>query len=116
MNRNKERLYMYELEDSFKKLLEDNKKEILESKYIDDTLHEYTDGHVPIYNYDLLRLACDDLYLGYKTEDNEQENFESAYDIIKWNIYEKLNSIAYEWWKSTWKHLDTTSKKIATSN
>ena len=95
MNRNKERLYMYELEDSFKKLLEDNK--------IDDILHEYTDGHVPIYNYDLLRLACDDLYLGYKTEDNEQENFESAYDIIKWNIYEKLNSIAYEWIKKNVK-------------
>jgi len=43
------------------------------------------------------------LYLGYKTEDNEQENFESAYDIIKWNIYEKLNSIAYEWIKKAVK-------------
>ena len=29
MNRNKERLYMWELEKSFKELLEDNKKEIL---------------------------------------------------------------------------------------
>jgi len=97
MNRNKERLYMWELEKSFKELLEDNKKEILESKYIDDTLHDFADGHVPVYNYDLLRLACDDLWLGYKTEEQEEMKAESSYDIIKWNIYEKLSEIAYKW-------------------
>ena len=88
---------MHQLEIDLIDELNNNKKEILERKYPSDVIHEYVDGWIPVYNYDLLRLACDDLWLGYKTEEQEEMKAENSYDIIKWNIYEKLSEIAYKW-------------------
>ena len=56
---------MYQLEKNLIDELNDNKKEILENE---DLLHEYVDSHIPVYNYDRLLLACDDLWLGYPSE------------------------------------------------
>ena len=53
---------------------------------------------VPVYNYDLLLLACDDLWLGYPNDYiSEVEHKYDAYEIIKWNVYEKLFNFANEW-------------------
>ncbi len=56
---------MYQLEKDLIDELNDNKKEILENENL---LHEYVDSHIPVYNFDRLQLACDDLYLGYPSE------------------------------------------------
>ena len=56
------RINMYQLEKNLIDELNDNKEEILKNE---DLLHEYVDSHVPVYNYDRLLLACDDLWLGY---------------------------------------------------
>ena len=85
---------MYELKKDLIEELNDNKQEILEN---DELIYEFVDSNVPIMNYDLLKLACDDLWLGYKTEEQEEMKAENSYDIIKWNIYEKLSEIAYKW-------------------
>ena len=80
------KINMYQLEKDLIDQLNYNKEEILENK---DLLHEYVDGHVPVYNYERLLLACDDLWLGYPSESGISEGCNNAYDIIAHNIYEK---------------------------
>ena len=88
------RISMYQLEKNLVDELNDNKDEILEN---DDLLHEYVDSNIPVYNFDLLQLACDDLWLGYPNESGLSEGSDNAYDIIKSNVYEKLNEAAHDW-------------------
>jgi len=88
------KISMYQLEKNLVDELNDNKKEILENENL---LHEYVDSHVPVYNYDRLLLACDDLWLGYPSESGASEGCDNAYDIIAHNIYEKLMEVAQEW-------------------
>jgi hypothetical protein len=85
---------MHELEKNLIQELNDNKEEILENE---DLLYEYVDSHVPVYNYDRLQLACDDLWLGYPSESGISEGCDNAYDIIAHNIYEKLMEKAQSW-------------------
>ena len=91
------RLTMYQLEQDLLAELNDNKKEILEHKYPEDILHEYVDSNVPVYNYDRLQLACDDLWLGYPSDSGLSDGCDNAYDIIASNIYEKLSEAAHDW-------------------
>jgi len=91
------RLTMYQLKQDLLAELNDNKKEILKAQHPEDILHEYVDSNIPVYNYDRLQLACDDLWLGYPSENGLSEGFDNAYDIIASNIYEKLNETAHNW-------------------
>ena len=88
------KINMYQLEKNLIDELNDNKKEILENE---ELLHEYVDSHVPVYNYNRLLLACDDLWLGYPSDSGISEGYDNAYDIIAHNIYEKLMEKAQEW-------------------
>ena len=88
------KISMYQLEKDLIDELNDNKEQILENE---DLLHEYVDSHVPVYNYDRLLLACDNLELGYPSESGISEGCDNAYDIIAHNVYEKLMEVAQEW-------------------
>jgi len=89
------KITMYQLEQNLIGELNDNKQQILDNE---DLLHEFVESNVPVYNYDLLVLACDDLYLGYPNEYIVPgENSYNAYEIIKWNVYEKLLEVANDW-------------------
>tara|TARA_Y100001938_G_scaffold120059_1_gene166557 strand:- start:181 stop:495 length:315 start_codon:yes stop_codon:yes gene_type:complete len=95
MKANKEkRINMYQLEKNLIDELNDNKEEILKNE---DLLHEYVYSHIPVYNYDRLLLACDDLWLGYPSESGISEGCDNAYDIIAHNVYEKLMEVAHSW-------------------
>ena len=86
---------MYQLEQNLLRDLNDNKNQILKNE---DLLSEYVESVVPVYNYDLLLLACDDLWLGYPNDYiSEAEHKYDAYEIIKWNVYEKLLNVANDW-------------------
>jgi len=86
---------IYQLEQNLIRDLNDNKDQILKNE---DLLSEYVESMVPVYNYDLLLLACDDLWLGYPNDYiSEVEHKYDAYEIIKWNVYEKLFNFANDW-------------------
>ena len=94
---------MYDLKKDLIKELNDNKQEILEN---DELIYEFVDSNVPIMNYDLLKLACDDLYLGFPDEEGIidvdiekvcSESADNAYDIIKANVYCELMTEAHTW-------------------
>ena len=91
------RLTMYQLEKDFLEELEYDKSEILEAKYPEDIIHENADSWVPVYNFNRLQLACDDLWLGYPSENGFPKEFDNAYEIIGYNIYEHLLNIGHEW-------------------
>ena len=89
------KINMYQLEQILLHDLNDNKDQILNNE---DLLTEYVESAVPVYNFDLLQLACDDLYLGYPNDYiGEAEYKYDAYEIIKWNVYEKLFNFANDW-------------------
>ena len=90
----KNKITMYQLEKDLIDELNDNKKEILDNE---DLLHEYVDSNVPVYNYNRLQLACDDLWLGYPSGSGISKGCNNAYDIIGNNIYEKLMEKAQSW-------------------
>ena len=90
----KNKITMHQLEKDLIDELNDNKKEILDNENL---LHEYVDSNVPVYNYNRLQLACDDLWLGYPSESGISEGCNNAYDIIAHNIYEKLMEKAQSW-------------------
>ena len=91
------RLTMHQLEKDFLEDLEECKTEILEATYPEDSVHERADSWVPVYNYNRLQLACDDLWLGYPSESGLTQDCDNAYDIIAMNIYEHLLNIGHEW-------------------
>jgi hypothetical protein len=89
------KITMYQLEQNLIGELNDNKQQILNNE---DLLFQFVDSYIPIYNYDLLMLAADDLYLGYSDDYiMPDENNHNIYDIIKWNVYNKLLEVANEW-------------------
>jgi len=94
MDTNKQDIYT--LEQNLIEELNDNKEEILESIYPDDLIQSYADSWVPIYNYDLLKVAQSDLTLGY-THDSDFNEAESIYDILTWSIYERLIDVGHRW-------------------
>ena len=48
-------------------------------------------------NYDLLKLACDNLWFGYPDDAGISESADNAYDIIKANVYCELMTEAHTW-------------------
>ena len=92
------KITMYQLEQNLIGELNNNKNQILKVEYVEDLLNEYAESNVPVYNFDLLMLAADNLHLGYPNEYIVLgESSYNAYEIIKWNVYEKLLEVAYDW-------------------
>ena len=91
------KLTMYQLEKDFLEELEECKSEILEATYPEDLLSEMAESNIPVYNYELLQLVSDDLWLGYPSESGLTEGYEDAYQIIGMNIYERLLDISLQW-------------------
>jgi len=93
-----ERLYdifKYAKED-FKNWMDDNP----DNDEPHDCIHEIADSSVPVYNYDLLRLAADNLNLGV-----DEPELGPAFDgsptpinIIAANVFEAIESELWEYW------------------
>jgi hypothetical protein len=93
MDNNKQDIYT--LEQNLIEELNDNKEEILESKYPEDLINEYADSWVPIYNYDLLKVAQSDLTLGYVHDSDIGEG--DVYFLLSCSIRERLTNIGWNW-------------------
>lgn len=93
MDNNKQDIYT--LEQNLIEELNDNKEEILESKYPEDLIYEYADSWVPIYNYDLLKVAQSDLTLGYVHDSDFGEG--DIYFLLSCSIRERLTNIGWNW-------------------
>lgn len=88
---------MYQLEKNLIDELNDNKKEILDSKYPEDLMMEYVDGWIPIYNSDLIEALSEDHTLAYVDDTGILGENPDVHQIIRCSIYEKLSSIAHKW-------------------
>ena len=87
---------IYTLEQNLIEELNDNKEEILESTYPEDLVNEYAESWIPVYNYDLLKVAQSDLTLGY-IHDSDQGEADDIYQMLTWSIYERLISVGHRW-------------------
>jgi len=88
----------YTLKDAENEVRENvkNIKELYNIKNDDDchdAIVQICDSAVPIYNYDLLTFAIDNLWFG--TEETELGS-KNAFDMLKEAIYRHLLEIAYE--------------------
>jgi hypothetical protein len=91
-------LTMYDLKKSLLQTLEDNKAEILNSKYPEDLISEYVDGEIPVYTGRLLEIALSDLWLA--VDEPEMYGFDgkpTAINAIVGNIYSELHEEASNW-------------------
>ena len=89
---------LYDLEKSLIEDLQGNIEDIRDNKYPDDVIREYVDSAVPVMNYDLLKMASDELWLG--VEEPEIMAFDgtnTAVNAIAGNIYAHLMEIATKW-------------------
>ncbi len=88
----------YELTKGLIEDLNDNRDEILSSEYPEDLLDEFTDSHIPIYNYELISIVKDDFNFGYVDDKGllPRDNV-SIFDIIRTSVYEYLTEKSYEW-------------------
>ena len=78
----------------------EEKRDYLEEDQPHDDFHEIADSSTPVYNYDLLMYAANDLYLA-----TEEPELGPAFDgsptpcnIIAANIYEAIEAGLWEWW------------------
>jgi len=96
--------------EDFKDTLEQDKEEILSSDHPDDTLHEYADGAVPVYNWDLAQLLANNQELAFPDEPgiiatgplsvDDFRDFsieQNIWKIIMLSIYERLIEAGHEW-------------------
>lgn len=60
-----------------------------------DNVWEIADGLVPVYNFDLLQLAAQDLTLGYLPEDYSDLKTDNVYDIIRRSVHYELDHALY---------------------
>ena len=88
---------MHQLEIDLIDELNNNKKEILERKYPSDVIHEYVDGWIPVYNYDLIEALSSDHTLANVDDTGLLPKNPSVHDIIRTAIYERLINVAYTW-------------------
>lgn len=92
--------------------LEMHKKEILKSHNPSNIISDIISKHVPNENFRLSGLLIDDLSLGYpRTDVFVHERGVTAFQIIKWAVYERLNCAADQWhekndakWRESTKH------------
>ena len=95
----KEHTLSWLIED-FKDTLEHDKKEILSSDYPDDTIHEYADSAVPVYNWDLAQLLANNPELAFPDEPGGIYTGVDDFNIfqsIMLNIYHRLREAGHEW-------------------
>ena len=69
----------------------------LSGKITVDIVWEIADGLVPVYNYDLLMLATEDLNLGYLPEDYCDLKTDNVYDIIMKAVHYDLDQALYSY-------------------
>jgi len=75
--------------------LEDNKKEILESK--GDYLHEFVDNSISVYTYDQIMIYANNSELWHMSSGLGGETVqEQIVDVI----YEHLSGVAHQWYYS----------------
>ena len=86
---------IYTLEQNLIEELNDNKEEILNSSYPEDLIHEYADGWVPIYNYDVLETVQSDMYLIGEAEELESDS--GIIGKLQYAIYSRLLEAGYKW-------------------
>ena len=86
---------IYTLEQNLIEELNDNKEDILESKYPEDLIYEYAYSWVPIYNYDLLEVVQSDFTLGYEASDDITSG--DIFNKISLAIYYRLTDVGNQW-------------------
>ena len=92
------------LHNTLKNARESLKEQVIEyfddSMEISDTIFEITDSHVPVYTYDLLKCALDNL--GLATEEPELgpafDGSPTPVNIIAANIFETIEADLWEYW------------------
>ena len=80
--------------------LEDNKEEIMDLEEDDrsDRIGEFADGCVPVFNYDLLEVAQDELWLAVdEPEILAFDGKSTAVAAIAGNIYQELVEAGQNW-------------------
>lgn len=86
---------IYNLANDLVDEIKENWQEISESKYPEDLIIQYIDGAIPIYNYELLQYAMNDLWLCCEDGIDLIPDNPSAFGIIRANIYRELSSKVY---------------------
>lgn len=93
-----ERYSMWDLEQSLRAEIRERADELKDETYPEDIVTEMADGWVPIYTYDLMRYAANDLDLAV-----DEPELGPAFDgsptpvnIIAANIYERLQGVAFD--------------------
>ncbi len=88
-------LYLSDLVKSMLEELDSRQDEILQAEYPEDLITELVDSYLPVYFYDALLYACNDLWLA--TELPESYSIDSAYGMIIGNMAQHLQEKANEW-------------------
>ena len=92
---------LWDLEQMVRSEIREEAKELLEEPYPEDRLNEIVDSSVPIYNYDLLQMAANNMDLAL-VEPELGPAFDGTptpVNIIAANIYEALQEVAYNEWQ-----------------
>lgn len=87
--------HIYTLEQNLIAELNDNKEEILNSSYPEDFIHDYADGWIPIYNYDVLETVQSDMYLISEAEELESDS--GIIGKLQYAIYSRLLEAGCKW-------------------
>jgi len=86
---------LHQIIEAAKEELKDNFKG---AQYPTDIIHEIADNSVPVYNYDLLKLACEDLSLGCdEPEFYAFDGKKTAVNAIAANVYQKISSELFQY-------------------
>lgn len=83
---------LYEVENGFLDELEERLSDPWD-EYCSDIIHELADSWVPVYTFDSLKLAEDDLWLAVTEPEIECKN---PLEGLNWNIYQHLLDLGYE--------------------
>ena len=89
---------MWDLEQSLRAEIRENRADILAYKYPEDMVTEMVDMAVPIYTSEIMRLAADDPWLA-STEPEVGPAFDGSptpVNVIAGNIYDRLCVAGFE--------------------
>lgn len=95
-----EQTTLRDLEQSVKAEIRKRAKELLEDRYPEDTVAEIVDSWVPIYTFDLLQVAAENLTMAVLEPELGPafDGTPTPVNIIAANIYEALNAVAFDEW------------------
>lgn len=80
--------------ENLKEAIEDYTEKNGEAPTVDDIeLMEIADSVIPIYNFDLLQLAMDDLWLGYA---EFADQYDSVYEMLMRNIFDHIYEFLHD--------------------